>query len=218
MNDKLTKESQKSREGAPAEARDGQTPCVIAPALIQKQREDLGRKAKELASAAMELEQAALFNEPVFEEALLLENEEIRRRYTGENAKQIEWRRDAAVYMLARQCPVEEIARVLHMNTRLVAAIAAQRGAQFGQFTEKYAQELMASAAGDIALADTKKHEASYLQLVTGAGIKTDKALAIKQLGAMQEDASETIDADGESEALKKFREGLKPLIDANKR
>jgi len=147
--------------------------------------------------------------EEPFEEALLLPQEDVAKRYTAEHARQIQWRRDAAIYMLAHGLPVHDIARICHMNTRLVSALATKEAQKYAAFSEDYAHGLLASAAGDIALADTKKQDADYKDLVQGARWKTQSALEVKLIGAGG-DAVEAMDVVGEeSPALKKFREEL---------
>lgn len=175
-------------------------------------RKRMGNQARELARTALEVEQLALLDEDPFEEGFFLPEEEARKRYTAGAYKDLEIRRNACLYMLGRNCPVEDIAMVLRMNKRTVAAIAQQHAKQFAGFTESFAMDLMASAAADFAAAEAKKSDASYLQLTTGGGIKVDKAIAIKGImslsGAGAGGDSINVGAD-ESEALKKFRAGL---------
>lgn len=180
-----------------------------APAETQELRKEVAERAKELARSALELEQAALFDEEPFEQELLLSTEEIRKRYTGKNGEQIEWRKNAAIYMLARQCPAKDIARILHMNLRVIAALASQNGRQLAGFTEAFAQELLGGAASDFALAETKKHEASYKDLNIGAGIKMTHAVNLK-LAGVGAGSTDVIELEAENEKLVKAREFLK--------
>lgn len=167
------------------------------------------KAAKELADKAEQLRLAAIEGEAPFEEACLMTDDEITKKYTAENGKQIQWRRDAAIYMLARQCPAQDIARILHMNLRTIAALASRNGQQLAGFTEQYAKELMAQAGSAFALAATKAHEANYLQLVTGGGIMADKAMMLR--GGVQTGAeTEAIDVTAEDPKLAKAREFLK--------
>ena len=82
--------------------------------------------------------------------------------------------------MLAYGIPAEDIAQDLHMNLRTIQALASQNGKQLAAFSEKFAGELMSSAAADIALAETKRGEASFKDLHIGAGIKMQHAMSVK--------------------------------------
>lgn len=143
------------------------------------------------------------------ENALFLPAEELRKRYTGAQAEKMEWRRNACVRMLAYGIPAEYIARDLHMNLRTVTALAAQYGKTIAAFSERFAQNLMESAAADIAAAETKRTSASHKDLHIAAGIKMQHAMAVK-LVADTGAPAENITA--ESEKLAKLREKLKAL------
>ena len=189
----------------------GHRPPLQQPVETRELRQTVAEQAKALARSALELEQAALFDEEPFEEGLLLPNEEIAKRYTGKNGKDMLWRKETAIYMLARQCPAQDIARLLHMNLRVIAALASQNGKQLAGFTEAFAQELLGSAAGDIALAETKKHDASYKDLNIGAGIKMTHAVNLK-LAGMGGAMDNAIELEAENEKLAQAREFLKRL------
>lgn len=188
-------------------------PIVVDQAALRAASDEVEDTAKELAkaannakAAALQLELAALDGAPAFEECMLQTGPEIKKRYTAEHAEKIEIRRNAAIYMLARQCPVEDIAKILRMNLRTITALAALNGQQLAAFSEGYAQELLAKAGAAFSLASTKQNEASFLQLATGAGIMVDKAIAIK--GGLPPTAEENaIDLEAEDPALKAARE-----------
>lgn len=198
------------REGignVPAREAGGQTPCVPV-AAINAARKELTTQVKSVVAAAVELEQLALIDEIPFEEAFCLAPEEIAKRYTAENARQIEWRRKACISLLARQCPSEDIAEILSMNHRTVAAIAAQEGSKIATAADKIADVLANSAMADIALADTKKHGASYKDLHIGAGIKLTHHTNLKLVGASNGDTA-AVDLETENPALDKARQWL---------
>jgi len=187
---------------------------ALQPTNTAQLRQDVARRAKLLGESAAELEQAALFDEPEFEEALLLEPEEITKRYTAENSKQIIWRQDACVKLLARQCPARDIADILHMNLRTISAIAAQNGVRIAKFSEGFAEILLSSAASDIAFAQTKRDEAGYKDLHIGAGIKLTHAQSLRSLGmGAPENAT---DVESESDRRVAFKEKLKQLENGN--
>lgn len=128
--------------------------------------------------------QLPLLSEAPFEEALLLSGDEVAKRYTAEHGKQIAWRRKACVELLGMSVPTTDIARILSMNPRTIAAIAAQEGQKIAVFSELHSQVLASSAMGDIALAQTKRDKASYKDLHIAAGIKLTHATALKMIGA----------------------------------
>src|SRR5574337_530544 len=134
----------------------------VPPAALAGAREDVVRQAKALARSAAALEQMALIEDVPFEEALCLSPDEVRKSYTALNARQIEWRRAAAVKLLARQVPAADICDILRMNHRTVAAIAAQEVQKIGAFSEQCYQSLAGSAMSDLALAETMKYNASF--------------------------------------------------------
>jgi hypothetical protein len=166
----------------------------------------------ELFGKVFDMEQMALFDQPEFEEALLLDGETLRKRYTAAQAEKIEWRMNACLYMLGRECPVEEIAVILHMNLRTVAAIAAQNGRKLGAFTAQFANELVADAASDIALARTKRDTASYKDLHIGAGIKMQHAAALKIVVDSSPDGKPAEDVEADHPGLVALREQMKKL------
>ncbi len=164
---------------------------------VLEARKAVGSAAVELQSAVAELVQLSLIDEVPFDEALLLPEPEQRKRYTAAQANNNIMRQQACLYMLARQCPAQDIAAILKMNLRTVAALAAQHGRVLAGFTEAYAQELLASAGADIALAETKRSEASYKDLHIGAGIKLTHAGALKAASG-GELGAETIEIEAE--------------------
>lgn len=179
-------------------------PSTSAPA------QSLAKSAKAVAKAALNLETASLFEERAFEEAFCLGPEEVAKRYTAENARQIEWRRRACVKLLARQCPTQDIEDILAMNRRTVSAIAAQEGQAIAVFSQHYSDTLAASAMSDLAFAQTKRDEAGYKDLHIGAGIKLTHATALKMISAGGEDRETALQLEEENPALVKAREWLK--------
>lgn len=170
-------------------------------------RKAVASKATELQSAVNDVVQLSLIDEVEFEEGVLLEGEELRKRYTAENARQIEWRRKACIRLLALQCPAEDIADILSMNHRTVQAVAAQEGQKIAAFGRQHAEVLSSSAMADIALAQTKRSSASFKDLHIAAGIKLTHAANIN-LGASAAEP-DAIDVEGENPQLAKAREFL---------
>lgn len=213
---KPKKETVSPAPGPEGAAADHPAPTAADAGALRLAQRQVGAKSKEvkqalekLGEATEALQQAALFDEPEFEAGLLMPAEERRKIYTGEQATKMDWRRNACIRMLAYRIPAEDIAADLHMNLRTIAALAQQNAMMLAGFSEKYAQELMASAAADIALADTKKQDASYKDLHIGAGIKMQHAMAVKLVA---DTGAPVTEVDAENEKLKAFREKLKQL------
>lgn len=188
----------------------GQRPAPRRAFNTSAHAQHLAKQAKDLAQAAGALETASLFEEIPFEEAFCLSPEEVAKRYTAENARQIEWRRRACVKLLARQCATQDIEDILGMNRRTVSAIAAQEGQAIAVFSQQYSDTLAASAMSDLAFAQTKRDSAGYKDLHIGAGIKLTHATALKMIGAGGEDADGLTQLEEENPALVKAREWLK--------
>ena len=122
------------------------------------------------------------------ESAFFLPADQTRKRYTSEQVKGIETKRQAVVVMVSYGVPAEVIARELHMSLRTVSAIATQASQKVAGFRKEYSESLLRLGAKSFALALTKMDEASYLQLMTGAGIATDKAIALAAMGEVGEE------------------------------
>jgi hypothetical protein len=181
----------------------------IPRAEIQAARKGLAAQAKIVQQAAVELEQLALIEEVPFEEAMVLPPEEVKKRYTAENARQIEWRREACIKLLARQVAAEDICDILKMNHRTVGAIASQEGQKIATFSNQFADSLASSAMSDLALAHTKRDSASYKDLSIGAGIKLTHAVNMKMVGAGGAEDVGALELEAENPALQSARKFL---------
>ena len=176
---------------------------------VEQSAKTLGKAARAAAEAAEQLSLQAVGSVPEFEEALLLPDEHLKKKYTAEQAEKIGWRRDGALLMLAYKVPKEQIAATMHMNLKTLEALVISQAAIFAGFSEQYARRLMTHAGAAFELAMTKMDEASFLQLTTGAGIMADKAMAIK--GGIPAGGEElVVDLVEEDPALKSAREFLK--------
>lgn len=164
---------------------------------------------KQLMAATQDLIQTALFEEPEFEEALLLSQDEVEKNYTAENAKQIEWRRKACVKLLGRQLSTKDIADILSMNTRTVTAVAAQEGFKIGMEAAKlsdFAQNLAGSFAMQAA---QKAHEAGPKDLMIMHGIARDTAINLRAVAGGYDPNAGAIEVLAENPALVSARKRL---------
>lgn len=116
-------------------------------------------------------------------------------------------RKAICVRLLAAQVPVAEVCRLLHMREETVKAIAAQNGARLAEFSERYACGLLGMGMAAFAVADTKKQDARYAELMVGGGILTDKALQIKiAMAGSMEDEKKALDVEVEDPELTRAR------------
>lgn len=179
-------------------------------AEVRAAKDSLARSAKAAAAAATELQQLALIDDVAFEPEVVLPAEEIAKRYTGTNGKNITERRLQVVKMLALQIPVVNICDILRMNHRTVAAIAAQEGQKIAVFSNEHAEVLARSAMADFALADAKREEAGPKDLAIIGGIKMTHAANLKLVGAgggADAAAIEVKEEDPDVIAMRKFLE-----------
>ena len=200
------------------EVGDGGTPSLPvdnaavrrAGATLEAATKRLGKTAVDVFEKAFELQQLSMFGEVEFEEGLLFDAETLRKKYTGGQAEKMEWRRDLCLYLLARETPMEDVAKLLKMNLRTISALAAKHGRTLGAFTEDFANRLIASAASDIALADTKRDSASYKDLHVGAGIKMTHALGVKLMADTGQQPA--VELEAADDKLAGLREKIKSL------
>lgn len=182
---------------------------AVARVRIEAGAKTAVKAAQQLAEKIEQAEQLALFGDYPFEPAMFLPSDELRKRYTGEQAEKVEYKRNACIRMLAHGIPAQDIAKDLQMNLRTIAALAAQNGKMLAGFTDKFAGELMSSAAADIALAETKREEASHKDLHIAAGIKMQHAMALKMI---TDTGPAPIEIEAENGRLNKLREKIRQL------
>jgi hypothetical protein len=142
-----------------------------------------------------ELEQSVLWDHED-DEALLFTPEQIRKRYTGAQARKLEWRREAILMLLAAGWPVRRIKDKLHANTDTIVALAKQSAEKVGALNSEFAEILVRMAAGFFGLAATKAHDAPFKDLMLGAGIALTHARELKTMGLLPEKESTTIEQD----------------------
>ena len=181
---------------------------AAAKAGLERKAKEVGKAVKELDAAAMQLQLEAIAGQPEFEAVMLEPVENIRKRYTGQHAQEIEIRRNACLYMLSRNCPVEDIAHILKMNLRTINALAGLNAETLAAFDQNYADWLNRGSARAFAHALAKLPESNALQAATVGGIMADKAKSIKD--GVPQGGEELPVIELEDPALKSAREFLK--------
>lgn len=147
-------------------------------------------------------EQPALFSANELDDAaLLLPRHEREKRYTAEQAMELD-RLATAVLMLLPNWPVEAIASQLHLSTRTVKALAAQSAEKVAGFNKEFAGMLLRTGARWVGLARTIEHTANFRDLNIGAGIVMDHARELAAMGEGMETAETKEDADHCAAAL----------------
>jgi hypothetical protein len=180
-------------------------------------RKEVAQRAKDLVSAAQELQQLALIDEIPFEPDVALPPEEIQKRYTGTNGKRAAERREQVVKLLGLQLSARDICDVLRMSHHTVEAIAAQEAHRVAVLGGNVADALMASAMADFAVAETKRAQASPKDLTIMGGIKMTHATNLRMAGAALGDAAEAVELEAEDPRRLAFVERLKQLADKTK-
>lgn len=137
--------------------------------------------------------------------ALLFSNDECVKRYTAEQAKNLEWKRNAIILLLGSDWPVETIASQLHISTRTVRAIAARNAQEVAGSSKMFARICQGLGARWLGLAKTKEHEASFLQLATAGAIAVDKAVLLDSMGQLA-DVAETKETPDRAQAMAALR------------
>jgi hypothetical protein len=199
------------KDSLPATAPD--TAAVLGAQRGVEIRAKAAQKAvAELQAGADALVQASLGLQIEFEPELLMTPEERKKKYTGAQAEAMEMRVQSCLVMLAREVPVEDIARILRMNLRTITAIARNHAKEFATFSGQYADHLTRLAGKWLAVADLKSDEASTLQLATSAGILLTHATAIRgSLSGQSGDEAKVIPLeDPKLEEARKFLAQLK--------
>lgn len=131
--------------------------------------------------------QPALFS-PEDDSALLFSVEEVRKRYTAAQAEKLEWKRTAILMLLASDWPVETICRELNVSFRTVKALAAVHAQKVAGFNKEFAQILLQTGARFIGIARTKEQDASFKDLMIGAGIVMQHARETFMMGEVGEE------------------------------
>lgn len=139
--------------------------------------------------------------------ALLFSREQLleTKRYTAEQVKGLEWKRNAVVLLLASDWPVETIASQLGVNTRTVRAIAARSAQEVAHSSKMFARICQGLGARWLGLAKTKENEASFLQLATAGAIAVDKAVLLESMGQFS-DVAETKGGEDKAQAMAAIR------------
>jgi hypothetical protein len=155
-------------------------------------------------SSAKHEAQAALFDGES-DDSLFIVREELERRYTAEQARKIDSRRELIVLAVAGGWPVERIAAAARCSCRTVRALAAREAEKVACSTRDYAKILRACSMRWLALAKTRDTEANFKDLVSGASFLGSQATAIESgMGEMAgEERGKEVGLDVEAEAAR---------------
>jgi hypothetical protein len=166
--------------------------------------------------------QQVLF-EPTSDEALLLPAEEMRKHYTGQLAKNMEWKKGAILMLLGAGFGIRLIAEKLHVSTHTVTELLKRSASEVATHKREFAEILMSTGARWIGLARTKENGASFRDLTIGAGIVMQHARELVAISTGQSDGKEISQmAADHAERLRQLREwfdraelGVPPPIEA---
>jgi hypothetical protein len=154
-------------------------------------------------------QQPALFAEQD-DEAMLLPQPEIAKRYSGKIADKLEFKRNAILMLLGAGYPVDTISVQLHANKRTVTELAKRCAEKVARFNKEFADILLSTGSRWVGLARTKEDGASFRDLTIGAGIVMQHA---RDLLAMGETGEKEIVQEAEDHAAAAAR--LREWFDA---
>ena len=102
-------------------------------------------KADEQSFLFLEIEQGE-------DELLLLDRVERTKRCTGAQAEKLEWKENAILELIARECPVKRIASLLSVSDHTVTILVKRHAEKVASFSQGYADQLLKKGARLVAL------------------------------------------------------------------
>jgi hypothetical protein len=120
----------------------------------------------------------------VDDDNMLLSTEELRVRFhTGTTAEKLEWKRNAILMLLGAGFPVRTIEVELHASHHVVVELAKRSAEKVSHFNKEFASILLSTGARWVGLARTKENEASFKDVMIGAGIVMQHARELQAMG-----------------------------------
>jgi hypothetical protein len=143
------------------------------------------------------------------DDALFTPSPDLPKRYTAEQARNIEAKRDMILLLFGTGIPVERIAATAKVNRRTVEALVAKDAERVALNRQEFAQTLHRLGASWFGLAKTKEHEAKFSELVVAAGIATQRGNEVGLLGASAEETRDT-----EAEVISDVGQRVREMLD----
>ena len=146
--------------------------------------------------------------EAVEDDGVLFSREQRAKRFTAEQCEKLEWKENAVLELLARDCPVHRIAALLSVSTHTIQALGSRNAEKVATFSQSYADQLLKKGARLMARGLLREEELTPFQAITCGAIMTDKAVVVSTsagmgLGGGKEFVKEDVDR---AEAVRRLR------------
>lgn len=159
----------------------------------------------------MNNQQPALI-EVVEDDGILFSPEQRAKRFTAAQCEKLEWKENAILELIARDCPVKRIARLLSVSDHTVTVLVMRHSEKVATFSQEYADQLLKKGARLVSLGLLKEDELSPFQAITCGAILTDKAVVVANGAGMglsggKEFVKEPVDRVAAAAALRRMVE-----------
>lgn len=138
------------------------------------------------------------------DEALLLDYEDARKRYTARSAEKLAWRRDCILALLGCGLPVDVVAEKAHVSNRIVSLLGSKYAQLVAANSKTFAQTLKGAAAEALFHCKQKMKDAKYGELAVSVGIFAQRGQEAELAGAAHDPGS--IEVESESPAVVEAR------------
>ena len=147
------------------------------------------------------------------EEALLLPQEEVQKRYTGRTADRLRQKRNHILDLLGIELPIEEIAQRTESSTRIVKLLGAKYSQTVAGNLRHFSQLFKAKAARFLFLAQTKEGDAKFSDLIAAASFLSQRGMEMEAASYGQPQPNEgSVNVEEVNPALVSAREFVKQL------
>lgn len=119
--------------------------------------------------------------------AFFLSPEQLRKRYTAAQTREIEGKRELILMCLAAGFPVEDVARNARVNLRTVQALVARDGEKVAGNLKTLGVAIRTLGARWYALARAKESDATFIQLAQAASFAVQRSNEIEVIAGMGE-------------------------------
>ena len=119
------------------------------------------------------------------DDGVLFSPEQRSKRFTAEQCEKLEWKENAVLELLARDCPVHRIAALLSVSTHTIQALGSRNAEKVATFSQSYAAQLLKKGARLMARGLLREEELTPFQAITCGAIMTDKAVVVSTSAGM---------------------------------
>lgn len=119
--------------------------------------------------------------------AFFLSSEQLRKRYTATQVREVEGKRELILMCIAAGFQWDYIAEKARVSSRTVTALAARDAEKVAGNLKEFGLAIRATAARWYGLARGKEHEASFIQLAQAASFALQRSNEIEVIAGMGE-------------------------------